>query len=330
MNIDRMSRDEHTLRVNAVLDHIHEHFAEPLPLARLSQIAAFSPFHFHRLFKKIVHENVNDYIRRVRTEEAARRLISNDRLTLTDIAERCGFQSLASFSRAFKEIRGIAPSEFRKRYDLSGSRPVTLAEQRFRHDMRQLPVQAPIGGVDQVIEWAVRIVQETTVVHLAPVSVVYCRHRGIVPDRMNEELLQLFKELYREAGRLGCIAGGTQAIGVSYDDPFVTPMHRCRYYAALSIREAGCANADRLESAALPGGLYARLAIAETPRFAALLRELVVQEWLPRSGYRLDPDRPLMEKYAHSPHEDPHGRLVFDLLVPVALRRRYRELRNIR
>jgi AraC family transcriptional regulator len=59
-------------RVNAVIDYIEEHIDEKLTLDLLAGIACFSEFHFHRVFKTVINESLNDYVRRVRLEKAAR------------------------------------------------------------------------------------------------------------------------------------------------------------------------------------------------------------------------------------------------------------------
>ena len=70
--IPRMRRNQHYLeRVNRVLDYIAEHLDGELSLTRLSGIACFSPFHFHRIFQCVTGETLNSHVRRVRLERAA-------------------------------------------------------------------------------------------------------------------------------------------------------------------------------------------------------------------------------------------------------------------
>jgi AraC family transcriptional regulator len=53
---------EYQHRVNRVVDYIQEHRTEELSLDVLAQVAAFSPFHFHRIFKAVTGENVKEFI----------------------------------------------------------------------------------------------------------------------------------------------------------------------------------------------------------------------------------------------------------------------------
>lgn len=57
-----MNRREYIVRINSVINHIQNHMDEDLSLKVLSSVAVFSPFHFHRIFKAIVGENLNEFL----------------------------------------------------------------------------------------------------------------------------------------------------------------------------------------------------------------------------------------------------------------------------
>jgi len=59
-------RREYERRVNRVVDYVQAHLADELTLERLAAVAAFSPFHFHRVFVGITGETLSDFIRRAR------------------------------------------------------------------------------------------------------------------------------------------------------------------------------------------------------------------------------------------------------------------------
>jgi AraC family transcriptional regulator len=67
------NRLEYEQRVNRVIDHIRAHLADELSLATLARVAAFSPFHFHRLFRSITGETLFGFVQRQRIEKAAGR-----------------------------------------------------------------------------------------------------------------------------------------------------------------------------------------------------------------------------------------------------------------
>src|SRR5262249_11739813 len=94
-------------------DHIRSNLAEELTLERLAGIAAFSPFHFHRVFIAVTGETLNDFVRRVRLERAASALLFRPDLNVIDVALHFGFSSPAAFARAFKARFGMNASQWR-------------------------------------------------------------------------------------------------------------------------------------------------------------------------------------------------------------------------
>jgi len=108
-----LKRQEYVGRVNRVLDYVREHLAEELRLEALAQVANFSPYHFHRVFKTIVGETLNDYVRRVRAQRAASQLIHNPTRTITEISVSCGYASPSAFAREFRQQFGVSASQFR-------------------------------------------------------------------------------------------------------------------------------------------------------------------------------------------------------------------------
>lgn len=103
----------HRERLNAVLLHIQENIDAPLTVETLAAVAGFSPFYFHRIFAAYLHETTSDYVRRIRLEWAARRLIlSGDQVT--QIALDAGYETPAAFGRAFKKRFQVSPRVFRR------------------------------------------------------------------------------------------------------------------------------------------------------------------------------------------------------------------------
>ena len=49
-----------------------------------------------------------------RMEEACRLLLEEKNASITQIAAECGFQTIRSFNRCFKEMLGITPADYRK------------------------------------------------------------------------------------------------------------------------------------------------------------------------------------------------------------------------
>ncbi|MEE9935491.1 MAG: AraC family transcriptional regulator [Deltaproteobacteria bacterium] len=103
--------------LNRMTAYLRDHFAEGLNLTDLARLAGFSKFHFHRIFKARYGETPGDYLKRIRLEQAACKLLGNGNASITDIAYECGFSSSQHFAKSFKEHYGVPPGLVRDRFD---------------------------------------------------------------------------------------------------------------------------------------------------------------------------------------------------------------------
>lgn len=103
----------HLARINRVFDHIDAHLAEPLDLEQLAAVACLSPFHFHRVFRRLTGETLAERVRRRRVEVAAARLIGEPQTAVGHIALDVGFASPEVFARAFRAGFGMSASQWR-------------------------------------------------------------------------------------------------------------------------------------------------------------------------------------------------------------------------
>ena len=104
-------------RILASIEFIEQHLDDDLSLSDVAKRAAFSMYHFHRIFRAMLGVPVGEYIRRRRLTRAGQRLLET-RLRILDVALECQFESQESFTRAFKQLYGVAPGEFRRRKHL--------------------------------------------------------------------------------------------------------------------------------------------------------------------------------------------------------------------
>lgn len=92
---------------------INDQFSDVLTLDYLAQTLNIHPVHLSRDFSKYFGSSFGDYIRKVKVEKSLQ-LISQRKLDLTQIALDCGFSDQSHFTRCFKQINGINPSQYRK------------------------------------------------------------------------------------------------------------------------------------------------------------------------------------------------------------------------
>ena len=89
------------------------HSDQPVDLDGAAKQAGLSPFHFLRLFAKVVGVTPHQYLVRSRLRHAARLLADDDR-PVTDIAYDVGFGDLSNFVRTFHRAAGVSPRRFRE------------------------------------------------------------------------------------------------------------------------------------------------------------------------------------------------------------------------
>ena len=98
-------------------DAIDRAYANPLDIPSLSHVASVSEAHFIRTFKVTFGETPHRYLQRRRVERAMYMLRESDR-SVTDICMEVGFTSLGTFSRTFRDIVRVTPSEYRAREEV--------------------------------------------------------------------------------------------------------------------------------------------------------------------------------------------------------------------
>lgn len=100
---------------NYVLDaieYLEKHLLEGVSLEQLAKQFNFSKFHYARLFKAVLGENIGDYQMKRRLTIAAMSLLET-RDSILNIAIMCGYSSQESFTRMFKAYFGITPKDYR-------------------------------------------------------------------------------------------------------------------------------------------------------------------------------------------------------------------------
>ena len=88
---------------------------QPWTMESMAARAFLSRATFARHFARAYHLTPQVWLTQLRMAMAARLLHQDRQARLDVIAERCGFQSLASFSKTFKKHYGLTPGEWRRR-----------------------------------------------------------------------------------------------------------------------------------------------------------------------------------------------------------------------
>lgn len=268
-------------RVGRAVRWLEDHVHEDVRPADLARVAAFSPYHFHRVFRGVTGESVMACRRRLRLEWGARRLRETD-ADVTEIALRSGYGSHEAFTRAFTAHFGVSPSGWRAvpSERLSGLR---IPEAPDDVEVRTIPAR----------------------------PFLYLRGTGPFAD-----VPRSWARFVELASDSGWYTGSQQLVGRYPDDPEVTPDRHLRHEVGLIPDRPGDRPPPGCVLGTLEGGRWA-VAVHVGP-YATLSETYLrlVGHWFPSRGLPLA-DRPCIEVYLNDPAEVPPEELRTEVLAPV-------------
>lgn len=105
-----LSRNIHNAR-----RYIENHLDEKMELREIAASAGVSPSHLSRQFKKETGHTITAYIQ-IRRMEKAKKLLSQNQLSITEVALQCGFDQLNYFSKVFRQHENCTPLEYQKQH----------------------------------------------------------------------------------------------------------------------------------------------------------------------------------------------------------------------
>ncbi len=107
-----LENDNHISAIQSALLTIQNHYTDSIQVSELAKQVGFSAEYFCRVFKSIIGKSPNEYILSCRMEQAEY-LLSHTEKSVSEIAISCGFNDINYFSRYFKKIFHLTPSQYR-------------------------------------------------------------------------------------------------------------------------------------------------------------------------------------------------------------------------
>jgi len=313
------TRREYVARINRVIDYLRENLDRNPTLKELADVAAFSPFHFHRIFKAMMGESINEYVNRLRLQKAANLLRNNPNDSITEISFRCGFSSSSNFARAFRRHYGCTAGEFRTGDIRKMGEPIRnigMSNRKYGEDgPSQMGYNLDEGSMTQN---HLRRYQDmkVEVKNLPPYRVAYVR---VIEGYGTGKIKPAFDKVIKWAGARDLMGPDTLILGIGLDDPRVTPTDKCRYDACVTVPPNTKGEGD-VGVYDIPGGKYAIYRFEG--QYAKIHEEMgrawndLMGGWFPDSGYQPD-HRPCFEIYRESEEELKAGKFVVDICEPV-------------
>ena len=287
-------------RINRAIDYITKNLDIPLPLEQVARAAAFSPYHFHRVFRTLVGETLNDFVKRLRLERALHLLWHQPTLALTQVALMTGFASSSDFSRSFKAKFGLPPSAF----DVKGFRE-TNREKMLKFLNSEIGTSSthvdvgknPDGFKVTLRELAARTVAYIRVVRPFEGDSVVCAADQLVSWGRSHDLID------------------SQWLGYMREDPKVVPLEKCRYDVAVVTEQF---QSELVSWQEFPAMVVAEISIAGPIDLEMRALDWLYGTWLLSSEYVPD-HQPVFEAWRGLPFA--HGTEHFELTLQLPVKK---------
>ncbi|AXT21141.1 helix-turn-helix domain-containing protein [Flavobacteriaceae bacterium AU392] len=101
-------------RMRDVMEYTMNNFHKDITLDKIATIAAMTKNAFCKYFKKRTNKTYFRFLNELKIESACKLLLANEDYTISEIADKSGFNNISNFNRQFKSFKRISPKAFKK------------------------------------------------------------------------------------------------------------------------------------------------------------------------------------------------------------------------
>lgn len=274
--------DTHRARINLAINHVANNPLRSHTIEQLAEVSHYSKYHFHRIFRALSGESVQEMVSRVRLESAAATLIYKSNRPITRIAIDHGFSSGANFTKAFTKHFGYSPSVYRD------ENPRNRKNSKIGKDSN-----AHIINNNQLSK-------EVITTYQPDIELAYLRCSG---GFIHKKISVMYRELLQWVEDRECVATPSRNIGITWSDSHIVDVENWIYDACIAVR-AGTNGDGPVGVQTLPGGLVAQFQIELLHGDSYDLSpywDWFVGHWFVSSGYELRAS-PSYELYVETDH----------------------------
>ncbi|WP_414846302.1 AraC family transcriptional regulator [Chryseobacterium sp. IT-36CA2] len=298
--------EEYKKRIVKTIQYIDNHIDADLSLEKVSEVSAYSPFHFHRIFKLVTGETLQNYIIRKKIEKSALHLALHKHMEIKDIYWDLGFSNHSVFCKTFKKYYGLAPTEFRR---LAPEKFHKILQTQSNNGQIDTVFSQYICNIENLLNWTnmnLKIeVKEMPEMNLA--AVMSLGIANVEPS---------FNILIDWASRKSLFPReNVKMISVYHDSCKITPLDKVRIHACMLLNE-------RL--AHQEGEVFAET--IEAGRFIVGTGEVTLNDfeqcwvslflWMNENKYSIRRTFPF-EIYHTNFKEHPEGKMIVDFCIPI-------------
>lgn len=290
-------------RINRVFEFIDKNLEQNLSLNMLSKIAFFSPFHFHRVFKFVTGETLNEYVTRLRIEKSALDLLHKN-ITLTHIAHKYGFGDNSSYSKAFKKYFGVSPTQFKK----ENSNKYSKIQQLNSKNGQEYPNYTKyISVINNLKNW-IKMNATIEIKEMPKMDLAFVSSIGI------QNIESAYQSLIQWAAPKGLLNNETKMITIYHNSFKVTAPNKVRMSASIllntTIKTEGEIGQTSIEAGKCIIGSF----VIGLNEFEKSWTGLFM--WMNEKGYKKTEKEPF-EIYHNNFNNHPEKKAIVDFCIPI-------------
>lgn len=266
--------------VYRLINFVEINFDNHITIESLESTANYSYRNLQRIFKYTTGETIGSFQKRIKLEKAYK-LILYSQKSISEIAMEVNFESLASFSKAFKQQFTISPTEAK-------ANKINLFKKNFQ---------------------AVEIMEDylTPEILFIPETKIY--YQSTLTNYVNEEIEKLWNDFFHHTFP----TDKTEYFGVIADEPLITEKIRCRY-------DAGCNHQSltkELPSKNILGKKYAKFIHQGAYESIEKTYHNIYTHWMLEDNIEFD-SSPIIERYIkHDGNTENANDFVTYILIPI-------------
>ncbi|KFF06581.1 AraC family transcriptional regulator [Flavobacterium reichenbachii] len=300
---DKEIQADYKNRINRVFEFIDQNLESDLSLNAVSEIAFFSSFHFHRVFKFVTEQTLHEYVKRRRIEKSASDLLHKN-ITATEIAHKYGFSDNSSFSRAFKKYFGVSPTEFKNQ---NPNRFSKIRQLKSKNGQEYPDYEKYICVINNLKNW-IKMNAKIEIKEMSKMDLAYVSSIG------PHNLENAYAKLMQWATPTGLMNDQTKMITIYHDSFKVTEANKVRMTASIlldkPVETIGEIGLTTIEAGKFIVGNF-EIGLNE---FEKSWTGLFV--WMNENGYK-KADREPFEIYYNNFNEHPERKAIVDFCIPI-------------
>ena len=303
MKVKNEIQVDYQSRINRIFLYIDKNLNSDLSLTTVSNVAYYSPYHFHRIFKFITGETLNNYVTRKRIEKSASDLIHKN-ISISDIFYKYGFNDNSTFTRTFKKYYGLSPKEFRKQ-NLNKFSKISQIESK--NSQEYTNNEKYICIINNLKKW-IKMNAKIEIKEMPKMELAYVTCIG------SQNVANAFQKLIKWAKLKGILNEKAKMVRIFHDSFKITDADKVRMSVCVTLNETVEINGEIGQTKIEEGKCIVGSFEIELNEIEKSWAGLFI--WMNENGYKKSERNPF-EIYHNNYEEHPEKKAIVDFCIPI-------------